>query len=274
VALKNLLVHLDQRERSQARLELAVALARRHGARLVGLFGQLAHAHQVGLVASWPPPAYAQAAEASRARFAATVGNLPEAQWIDANRGSEAEVVRVVTNAARHFDLVVMGQHEDAAGAQVPPDLVAEVVHASGRPVLIVPYIGDFAHVGSRPLVGWSDTRESARALTDAIPLLQGCERAHVLSVADRVEDAEAACTAAALHLGCHGIRAEVEALASPGDGSIGVMDLLLNRITDLAADLLVMGGHRTESGLFGGSRGAGTRHVLRQMTAPVLMSS
>ena len=40
MALKNLMVHLDQGERTAARLELAVSLARRHQARLVGVFGQ------------------------------------------------------------------------------------------------------------------------------------------------------------------------------------------------------------------------------------------
>ena len=40
MALKNLMVHLDQGGRTAARLELAVSLARQHQARLVGVFGQ------------------------------------------------------------------------------------------------------------------------------------------------------------------------------------------------------------------------------------------
>jgi nucleotide-binding universal stress UspA family protein len=53
----------------------------------------------------------------------------------------------------------------------------------------------------------------------------------------------------------------------------IGIMDLLLNRISDRSADLLVMGAQGSEFGLPFGGRGSGTRFVLQHMTAPVLMS-
>ena len=52
---KDLMVHLDEGERTSARLELAATLARRHKARLTGVFGQRAEAVQVGVIASWPP---------------------------------------------------------------------------------------------------------------------------------------------------------------------------------------------------------------------------
>jgi len=48
----------------------------------------------------------------------------------------------------------------------------AQVSLASGRPVLIVPYAGHFDHVGRRVLIAWNATREDARALSDALPLL------------------------------------------------------------------------------------------------------
>jgi nucleotide-binding universal stress UspA family protein len=53
----------------------------------------------------------------------------------------------------------------------------------------------------------------------------------------------------------------------------VGIMDMLLNRVTDRGADLLVMGAHG-QIGFPFVSRGAGTRHVLRCMTVPVLLSS
>ena len=42
----------------------------------------------------------------------------------------------------------------------------------SGRPILVIPYIGRFETFGTNILVGWNNSREAARAMNDAIPLL------------------------------------------------------------------------------------------------------
>jgi hypothetical protein len=42
----------------------------------------------------------------------------------------------------------------------------------SGRPILVIPYIGRFETLGTKILVGWNNGREAARAVSDAIPLL------------------------------------------------------------------------------------------------------
>jgi nucleotide-binding universal stress UspA family protein len=273
MALKNLMVHLDQAPRTEARLRIAVRLASEHGARLVGVFGQLAQAHHVGVIPVWPPAAYVAAARASQAQFEQASAKLHEAQWLDANRGSDAAVVSQLTHYARHFDLAVFGQFDDTGKSPTPPETVRDIVLNSGRPVLVIPYAGEFAQIGKNPLIAWSDTRESARALNDALPLMEGCARAFVLSMAKGQEDAQAACDDAVRHLGAHGITARSEALVvTEGDG-VGIMDVLLNRISDLTADLLVMGAKGSDFGLSFGARGAGTRYVLQHMTAPVLMS-
>ena len=266
--LKNILVHLDQGPHGPDRLRLAVGLARTHGARLTGLFGQCGRAHMVGMVASWPSPAYAAAAEASRAAFAQTAGDLPEAVWRDANRGSATEVLRVVAQTARAFDLTILGQ--DTEDSPAPDGLAEHVLMESGRPCLILPYAGRAETVGRRPLIAWNHSREAARALNDALPLMQGCEEAVVVGMAG--DDAEAERLAAAdclTHLAAHGIPARSEVLAVD---QIGVMDMLLNRVVDDGADLLVMGGHG-HTGLAFRTRQGGTRHILAHMTVPVLMS-
>src|SRR5680860_1120557 len=128
MSLKNLMVHLDQSKRTASRLELAALLARRHQARLIGVFGQLAPSQQVGTVSTWPTPAYTEAAEASKAAFEKATAGLPQAEWHDINRGSESEVLRYITDLARHADMVIMGQHDETAKSPVPADLVEEVV--------------------------------------------------------------------------------------------------------------------------------------------------
>lgn len=270
MSLKNLMVHLDQSNRSQARLELAASLARQHQARLTGIFGQLAAAQKVGMVSSWPTPAYAEAAEASKAAFKKATAGLAQAEWHDINRGSEAEVMSHITDLARHADLVVMGQYDDMAKSFVPADLTEEVVLNSGRPVLILPYVGTFTEVAKRPLVAWSNAREAARALNDALPLIEGCDKATALSFSSTTEEARSSCDNVIRHLASHGIQANAETMLVT---DIGIMDMLLNRASDLGSDLLVMGAHG-HIGLPFVSRGAGTRYILRHMTVPVLMSN
>ena len=270
MSLKNLMVHLDQGERTAARLELAVTLARRHQARLVGVFGQRARAQQVGVVASWPSQDYIEARDASKAAFEQATAGLPQAEWRDINRGSDTEVLRHVTDLARHADLVVLGQHDEGITSHVPDDLVMEVILNSGRPVLVVPYIGNFAEVGRHPLIAWNNAREAAHALNDALPLIEGCKEAMVLSFAPRAEEGDSSCVEVARHLAAHGIKARTEVLVVE---DFGIMDMLLNRITDRDADLLVMGAHG-HIGFPFVSRGGGTRYILRHMTVPVLMSN
>ena len=270
MSLKNLMVHLDAGERATVRLGLAVGLARQHGARLVGVFGQRAAAQRVGVVATWPSAEYVAARDASKSAFESATAGLARAEWIDVNRGSDAEVLRQVTNQARHTDLVILGQREHGGNTLLPEDFVMEVILGCGRPVLVVPYAGDFTAVGKRPMVAWNDAREAAHAVNDALPLLEGCEEAWVLSFATRHEDAHASSAGLVRHLSDHGIQAKPEILVVE---DFGIMDLLLNRVSDRSTDLLVMGAHG-EIGFPFVSRGAGTRYILQHMTVPVLMSN
>lgn len=268
--LKRLMVHLDQGERSAVRLALAASLAHSHAARLIGVFGQRAQPQRIGVVANWPSPEYEEAAADNRRAFAQATEGLPDVEWHDVNRGSDAELLRRITDFARYADLAILGQHDESARPLTPPDLAEEVVLGSGRPVLIVPYAGSFAEVGRRPLIAWNASRESAHAVGDALPLIAGCVEASVVSLDMRHEHADAGCERLAEHLACHGIRANTEALVVE---DVGVMDVLLSRVSDVGADLLVMGAHAPTAVPFV-SAGAGTRHILRHMIVPVLMSN
>jgi nucleotide-binding universal stress UspA family protein len=270
LSLKNVMVHLDPGARTAARLELALWIAQGHQARLVGVFGQLAEAQHVGVVASWPSPAYVEAREASQATFEKLTASLRHAEWRDINRGSEAEVLRCLTDLARHADMVVLGQPNEEIKGHVPDELAMQVILESGRPVLVVPYAGKFGEVGKRPLIAWNETREAAHALNDALPLMEGCEEAMLVSFAENSETGRSSCAEVARHLSTHGIRAKTEVMLMQ---DFGIMDMLLNRVTDWGADLLVMGAH-AQPGLPFGHRGAGTRYILQHMTVPVLMSN
>jgi nucleotide-binding universal stress UspA family protein len=91
-----------------------------------------------------------------------------------------------------------------------------------------------------------------------------------VLSFAAQREAGELSCIEVTRQLATHGIRAKAEVMLVE---DFGIMDMLLNRVTDRGADLLVMGAHGHIGYPFI-SRGAGTRYILRHMTVPVLMSN
>jgi nucleotide-binding universal stress UspA family protein len=269
MAVKDLMVHLDQDERTPIRLDLAVSLARQHGARLVGVFAQRGRAQKVGLVSTWPSEEFTLACDASKALFEKATADLPGAEWHYINRGGSSEVINHFVDLARHTDLVVMGQYEQSKDFS-PEELVAETVVGCGRPVLILPYIGTFATIGETPLIAWNNAPEAARALNDALFLIAGCQKAYVLSIAARLEEGETTCARVERHLATHGVLTKSEVVLVE---DFGIMDVLLNRSSDRSADLLVMGAHGSIGFPFE-SRGAGTRYILKHMTVPVLMSS
>lgn len=271
--MRNLLVHLDSSPSTSSRLALATKIARRHKARLIGLFAQGGKAHVVGLVANWPSEDYLQAARESEAMFAEAARGLTSSEWIDLRRGGDSEILEQIVDFARHFDMVICGQPQPDH-PPAPSDLIERIVVDAGRPVLAIPYAGEYPEIGRRPLFAWSDSREAARALADAIGLVQPGADAFVVSVekpgdeARRVYNRKSLDLAVA-HLAAHDIAAKADqSIVS----DIGLMDALLNEAVDHSADLLVIGA-------FGGqgyprfSRGSGSRFMLKHMTLPVLFS-
>ncbi len=181
--------------------------------------------------------------------------------------------VQGLATSARYADLLVLGQ-ADAETVDGPEqrDFPDHALLAAGRPTLMIPYAGTFPVFGEHAVVAWSATRESTRAVTDALPLLKRAKRVTVI-----VGDAdpgygghgEAPGSDIALYLARHGVKVEVSLERTAG---LDVGSLLLSRISDLGADLLVMGayGHsRLRELVMGGV----TRTILKEMTVPVLMS-
>lgn len=268
MTLANILVHVDSNPRCAERLALAVRLAGRSGARVTGVFAETAEAHHVGAVAVWPSARYAAAADAGRAAFGAATASLGDrAAFIDANRGSEAEILSRVTDVARTFDLVIVGQSEEASA--VPAKLPEHLIIESGRPVLVVPFVGTYPDVGHRPLFAWHRSRGAARALADARLLLASDAEALVAEIARPNEARDEFADLVIASLAAHKIPARFEHLVVD---DIDVMDTLLNAASDRSADLLAIGGFDGGSMALLG-RGAGTRFLLGHMTLPVLFS-
>jgi nucleotide-binding universal stress UspA family protein len=280
MSYKDLLVVLDSAADTQGRIALAVALAGRFAAHLVGLYpipspdlprstGYADLAALEPVYREWRERALEQA-EATREAFehAARLRGI-SAEWRGAAEGWEADPAL----HARYADLAILGQrdpdNDEMALSRPRPE---GVTLASGRPILVVPYAGKFETAGRCVLVAWNASREAARAIADAVPLLAAADAVTVLAVDPQPgPDGHGDLPGAdiALHLARHGVKAQVERTVS-ADVPIG--ELLLSRAADLGADLLVMGayGHsRARELLLGGA----TRSILASMTIPVLMS-
>ena len=271
---QDILVVIDSVASVARRLAPVAALARQVETRLTGLY-------VTGLPASQPfadlngwaelLDAYmtAQRAEAGKAEhaFRQEIARLNIAgDW----HYRETDRTEGVVALARSHDLIIMGQPDpDAPGNGLRP---SEVVLAAGRPALIVPYAGDFPEIGRRILVAWNGTREAARALHDAMFLIDRAETVTVLEIdppegADSIADLRAAPVAATLKR--RGIAAEVETTVS---AETPIADIILSMAADRTADLIVMGawGHsRLREFVLGGA----SRGIFQEMTVPVLMS-
>ncbi len=120
------------------------------------------------------------------------------------------------------------------------PGLPGDLVMMAGCPVLIVPYVGTFETGGANVLVAWNASREAARAVHDALPILQRANKVTVVTIepgaAGRIPGADI-CT----YLSRHGVRAEAHNVI-PGELAIG--DTILNALADHGADLVVMGAY------------------------------
>ena len=271
MGFRNILVHLDSSERTAERLKIAVDLAKRDDARLVGVFAQRSTAYRVGLVAVWPNEDYIKAAAEAQSAFEAAAGGHGKAEFLDLNRGGEQEILQHMTELSRHFDMVILGQDEETGQRITPADMLEQIIVESGRPVLVVPYAGHYAELGNRPLIAWNDSAQAARALNDVIPLIRKDAHALVVSIGPAKEIAHDKVSAneTATHLATHGVKAEVSTMVS---GEVKLMDTLLNRAADHSADLLALGAF----GNYGFprlARGSGTRFMLRHMTVPVLLA-
>ena len=276
MAYKTILVHCDAGPTTPGRLAVAAELARRFGAHLVGLHVQArfepATYADAGLAADALYRAYDEkakaAAAAAAAAFDGAAGKGLSAEWRVAT-GAAAEEFAV---QARYADLVVLGQHDRGAPAVAPPDLPEAVAMSTGRPVLVVPYIGATTPPGRTILLCWDAKREATRAAADAMPFLTAAEKVTVL-VVDAKQSARGhgpePGADAATWLARHGVKVTVQR-DTAADSDVG--SVILSRAADHAADLIVMGiyGHsRLREMVLGGA----SRTLLASMTVPVLMA-
>lgn len=201
--------------------------------------------------------------------FRATLSNADAAPH--EVREVDGTTIDALVAHGRSSDLIVLGQEDGTGQSDVPVrGLVPAVMLDAGRPVLVVPYAGEFEEVGRNVLVAWDGSRAAAVAMRDALPLMAQARRVTLASFR-RVASNEAQALLIpemTRWLQRHGVQAVAEQHVT----EIQMSDALLSRVSDLGADLIVMGGYghsRLREMVLGGV----TREVLSNMTVPVLIA-
>jgi nucleotide-binding universal stress UspA family protein len=119
-------------------------------------------------------------------------------------------------------------------------------------------------------MVCWDGSRNAARAVGDAMPLLARAKAVEVVIVASEAGKSDELPGAdIAHHLARHGLKVELQRIVSPG---LDVANTILSHAADAGTDFIVMGGYghsRMRELVLGGA----TRGILTSMTVPTLMS-
>ena len=212
----------------------------------------------------------ATAAQAALDRFneaARRAGLSAETHMFDT---TQVEGADMFGRMARRFDLAVVPQADPDDKAGLADMITQAALFASGRPVVVVPYILKDGMTLERVLICWDGSRAAARAVGDAMPFLIRAKTVEaVIVTADPAKSGELPGADLGEHLARHGLQVEIKQIVAPDND---VASMILSHAADISADFVVMGGYghsRLREFVLGGV----TRGLLGAMTVPVLMS-
>ena len=228
------------REAMRGLTETADRHAEEVGADLHALFGALCRKHGVAL-GDRPAP------------------DGPSATW----RQGTGLRSRLISVHGRVVDLILLSRPTQAR----PSASFEAALLETGKPLLLMPRDRQ-SFRADRILVGWNGSREAARAVNDALPLLTAAKAVIVVATADRAT-ADPTLDAIEAYLSLKGVPVTTDILR-PQSHRIG--NALLDAAEANSADLIVMGGYsrpRMREIVFGGV----THEILATADRPVLMA-
>ena len=275
---KNILVHLDNSGGCRKRLEVAFALARENEAHLLGLF----------IVPTYIVPSYVEAQISvdlindvtekalERAReTTASYQQLAEDAGVKLQTVVlEGQAIPVLREHSKYADLLLLGQDHPEDLDNTSYGLADALLFEGACACMVVPHSGNLATPGKRVLLTWNASRESARALREAMPLLRRAETVVVLSSEpddsnDEVANGHPHASALLKLLESHGI----EGISSGFNNlDVGASEAIIGQAAEMNADLIVMGayGHtRLREIILGGV----TRDLLKRAPTCLLLA-
>lgn len=274
--MKTILACLSCADDAKKILRVALPIARKHGSHLIGFHVQERMVFYPGVAVHVPTEVYVsfqekqdEDASAIKAVFdELTQGVDVACEWRVAKAVSP-DTSELLIQAAHTADLVVMAQGDGNDDRSSVYYLQEHVIRRSGRPVLYVPAKQESQDLGNRVVIGWSASREAARAAHDALPLLSSGAEVIVATVTKGAEEDYGGATELARALDRHGHSAEVVHRTAHNRDVAKELD---NLAFERGADMIV-------TGAFGHSRlydfviGAVTIDLMVQARLPVLFS-
>jgi nucleotide-binding universal stress UspA family protein len=278
MALKNLLVAYNNSASAQKALDVALVMQAKFDTHITGLVAR-EHPRLGSQMDGWVPDAIKktildsekEAYDAVEATWEKAIEDRcvqEKTHWIQTGGNANATVMTY----ARYFDMTVMGQAgkaEEGLPMVSQPDLIAL---QSGRPVLTVPREFDRGPISEKVVLAWDGRRAAARAMADAIHILEKVSLVTILAVGDP-NPAEAGLQAdVATHLLRHGIETEHVKIESQRRSHEAIGQTIVDYCERNRPDVLVMGAYehsKFREDYFGGV----TNTVFRNSTIPVLLS-
>jgi nucleotide-binding universal stress UspA family protein len=273
---RTVLVHVDSQPDTAGRTAVAIAVAKKFDATLIGMAAGLPrlpieiYDAAFGTVAVGP-----EYTEMDRKDLEAEFGRVEDA-FNAATRGAGVETgwraifgppSAAIIQGAIAADLAIVGPGDRSLLGNLSAASAGDVVLRSGRPVLVVPD-GVSTFDPKSVVIAWKDTAEAQRAIANALPFLKGAASVVVLAIDENDESKPGHAEAVAFLLR-HGIAAKSESIPSKG-ADIG--EVLLSYAKQKSAGLIVAGayGHsRVREWVLGGV----TRALLNNEAVPVLFS-
>ncbi|MEO1205014.1 MAG: universal stress protein [Pseudomonadota bacterium] len=281
MAIRDLVVAYDGNETSEKALEFTLRMGTKYGAMVTGLNVTQPERFE-GHVRRWMTADTTDAIKKARleaiseieAKFHSHVKQSHfegETGWIVEEGPPDLTIART----ARFFDVLIMGQFITAFSSERrtvdPPELLLR----AGKPVIVVPKTYGVRPFREHAAIAWDGSRYAARALTDAMQILETKKSLDVLTVKGDAHAEEMASMPGLdiiIHLKRHGIDAKVVELERKGSGSAGIGAALLAHCEETDPDVLVMGAFGR--GTFGQTYFGGvSRTILQRQTVPVLIA-
>jgi nucleotide-binding universal stress UspA family protein len=270
------LAHLDGTAEDEIRLRYAEAIAAIFGARLTGIFTN-------GLpdFASYGSPPGAMASveleqrlkedgETVHRRLADRFNQLGVANELRKIEETPVKLRRAVTTEARCADLFVASCPR-GVGLGKWARLIEEVLFEGGHGLVLLPEHCKSREAIETVIIGWINTREAARAVAEALPLLRLATSARIVCAEEPAAPARRMMGLAdiAAHLDRQGVRVSFNGvLSAQGDAAT----IILEEAHRFSADLIVTGGYghsRLREWILGGV----TRHLINQSDVPLFMA-
>jgi nucleotide-binding universal stress UspA family protein len=244
MSFTTMMVHVDVERDCEQRVQLALALADRFQAALIGVAGLALRPAFVagGIVVYHEPTEHECRAASARladmgGRFRVKGKHLKQVEW----RTALELPYELVSREARAADLIIVGARHTGHSVH---DLIdpGVILLRAGRPVLVVPDTVAPLHL-RRVAVAWKDTRECRRAVRDALPFLQQAKEVLLVGIGEGESESSAKRTLSdvAAYLLRHRVAAAHE-IWRQARGPVPAE--LLRLVRDEEVDLIVAGGY------------------------------